>query len=101
MNGTAWRPEAQPEEPKPDPPAPKKETPYQKHLRELRIKRYNEIIATIPAGLPREWELACKRYAFIATQNYGKRTLSRVVWPWKERPQVAGVKRGRPRPNNP
>lgn len=78
---------------------PRKETPLQKYLRELRIKRYNAVVTTIPIVIPAELRAEYKRYALVATQNLGKRGLARVVWPWLAEPQPERVKRGDPRRN--
>lgn len=75
------------------------ETPYQKHLRELRVKRYNEIVATIPADVSPDLRSKYKRYAHLCAQSLGRKQLATVHYPWNDRPQEGRVKRGNPRRN--
>lgn len=73
------------------------ETPVQRHFRELREWRYNAIVATIPAAIPRRLRAEYMCYADRATRMLGRRSLARVHWPWNDRVQTGRVARGRTR----
>lgn len=80
-------------------PAPAKETPLQKYLRQLQTDRYDAIVATIPADVAPLDRYRYNRYAAVAATNLGKAGLARVVWPWQPRPTTRYTRRGAPRVN--
>lgn len=67
-----------------------------RHLRAVRLWRARQIVRTIPTDLPLAQYLQCRAYVAKAVSMFGRRSLSRMVWPWLPRQQDAG--KGKPCP---